>query len=634
MKTSVPMNYNIITQQNKYTVLDYLKKGEIDRVFLVFMANEKLYAEEKEFEILKENSDFLTSNNIETTCWTNAYIGHGGVLSHDVKQTFNFTEITSIKGETISGNYCPLDPDFVKTTCKLYKRIAQTGVKTLVLDDDFRMSQRDGKINCCCKYHLNLMSDIAGETITREHIEKYAFTGKPNKYRNAWIKAQGEGLKRYAQAIRRAIDEVNPKTRVAFCSAGSPWYLDGADVLGISRLMAGEGNKPILRLLGAPYTYHYGECRSFSKVIDQERMFYSFCKDANDIEFLSEGDTYPRPRYRCPATWTEIFDAILRADGKYDCILKYISDYSTPFEYETGYFNSHIKALPMLKKVEEFFKGGEIEGVRVYSYPHNLKDTEVLENYTPEVYMNALPYAHGDFLSGNNVPTTYDNDGITAFIAGEHARHVDLSAIKNGAILDGNGAKILTERGVDVGINKILKCDYVSFNSENYQQGKLLYTGNFRILQANFNKNIEILSYVNHDGKDVITAYRYTNNEGKKFLVFTFFTEELLAKSVLKANYYREEQIINGVEWISDKKLPAKIRKNPDTYLLCKRTINSLKVGVFNCYPDEIINPEIILDKEYSEIKFLNSSGKIVNDKVVLDNDIPPFKYVCFEVFD
>ena len=38
MKTSVPIYYNIITPENKYTVLDYLKRGEIDRVFLVFMA--------------------------------------------------------------------------------------------------------------------------------------------------------------------------------------------------------------------------------------------------------------------------------------------------------------------------------------------------------------------------------------------------------------------------------------------------------------------------------------------------------------------------------------------------------------------------------------------------------------------
>lgn len=633
MKTSVPMYYNIITPENKYTVLDYLKRGEIDRVFLVFMANSKLYAEESEFEILKENSNFLTSNGIETTCWTNAYIGHGGVLSHDVKQTFDFTEITSIKGETISGNYCPLDPDFVKTTCKLYKRIAQTGVKTLVLDDDFRMSQRDGKINCCCKYHLQLMSEIAGETVTREQLDKYAFSGKPNKYRDAWIKAQGESLKRYAQAVRNAVDEVNPQTRVAFCSAGSPWYLDGADVLGISRLLAGKYNKPFLRLLGAPYTYHYGESRSFSKIIEQERMFYSFCKDAKDIEFLSEGDTYPRPRYRCPATWTEIFDAILRADGKFDCILKYISDYTTPFEYETGYFDSHIKALPLLKKVEDFFKEGEIEGVRVYSYPHNLKDSEIFENFNLD-YLNNLPYPHGDFLSGNSIPTTYDNDGLTAFIAGEHARHVDLSVIKNGAILDGNGAKILTERGIDVGINKIQKCEHASFSCENYQEGKLAYAGNFRFLHADFNENVEVLSYINREDKKIPTAYKYENKDGKRFIVFTFFTEELLNKSILKANYYREKQIIDGVEWITGKKLPATIRKNPDTYLLCKRTKNSLKVGVFNCYPDEIINPEVLLDKKYSSIKFLNGSGKLIDDKVVLDNDVPPFKYVCFEVFE
>ena len=72
-------------------------------------------------------------------------------------------------------------------------------------------------------------------------------------------------------------------------------------------------------------------------------------------------------------------------------------------------------------------------------------------------------------------------------------------------------------------------------------------------------------------------------------------------------------------------KLPAKLLKNPDAYILCKRTQNSLKVGVFNCYLDEIVNPIIELDKEYSSIVFANSNGKLDKNKVITNKGFKPF---------
>ena len=187
--------------------------------------------------------------------------------------------------------------------------------------------------------------------------------------------------------------------------------------------------------------------------------------------------------------------------------------------------------------------------------------------------------------------------------------------------------------GMDVGIISETDEKYYQITQENYQNGTLIHGSMHRILTAKLNKNVQILSAFSQDGIEYPTAYKYENAKGQKFLVFTFFIEELNDVSTLKANYYRQEQLIDGIEWIASSDLPAKIYKNFDAYLLCKRTENSLKVGVFNCYGDEIINPKIILNKQYRSLKMLNSSGKLEGDAVLLE-DIAPFKFTCFEVFD
>ena len=56
-----------------------------------------------------------------------------------------------------------------------------------------------------------------------------------------------------------------------------------------------------------------------------------------------------------------------------------------------------------------------------------------------------------------------------------------------------------------------------------------------------------------------------------------------------------------------------------------------MAVSLSNVFLDDIYDCEIQLDKEYSEIKFVNCSGKLVNDKVYI-SWIPPYGFAAFEV--
>ncbi len=90
-------------------------------------------------------------------------------------------------------------------------------------------------------------------------------------------------------------------------------------------------------------------------------------------------------------------------------------------------------------------------------------------------------------------------------------------------------------------------------------------------------------------------------------------------------------KLVDVVEAIGGKRLPAVLNKNPNLYILASRDEKSMSVALANVNLDDILSPEIRLDKEYKEIKFVNCTGTLKGDKVYLD-DITPYKFVAFEV--
>jgi hypothetical protein len=182
------------------------------------------------------------------------------------------------------------------------------------------------------------------------------------------------------------------------------------------------------------------------------------------------------------------------------------------------------------------------------------------------------------------------------------------------------------DMGIDVGIKKI--GERVSVNEE-------AYCGEYQIFtKSPFAYNVEI-----KEGAKMVSAYNinktkmvaekipacfeYTNADGYRFLVYTI--DSLNPDMNIHRAYFRIKQINDF------SKLPAFISGNPDLYVICKRDETSMAAGLFNIFADEIISPEIILDKEYSEIECINCTGKIDGNKVTL-TDIPPFSFAGFNV--
>lgn len=56
-----------------------------------------------------------------------------------------------------------------------------------------------------------------------------------------------------------------------------------------------------------------------------------------------------------------------------------------------------------------------------------------------------------------------------------------------------------------------------------------------------------------------------------------------------------------------------------------------MAVALANIFPDDIFSPEINLDREYSQIKFINCTGTLTGNKFIL-SDMHPYAFAKFEV--
>ena len=436
-KVAVPINNRTTNEKNRAIFAELFKAARIDRVFLGGHIREDV-------DSFKENIRFFKDQGYEVALWFYDTVGHGNTIvsAKDLADEPKYQRLVDLDGNSRLDTYCPLDDAHRTFFSEKLAKYAALEPDFIMLDDDFRLSQHGGGVPCCvCPLHMRRLCEECGEELDIPTFKSLAFTGKGNKYRDAWMKVQGESLELFAQAIRDEVDKVNPHVSIAVCSAYCSWDLDGTDPIRITNILAGKNHK-YLRLHGAPYWTPLND-KPIEGVCEIGRMFASFCQD-EDIEIFSEGDPF-RTRFHCPSSYLEIFDAALRADGGHDGILKYMSSYDGMPLYETGFFDRHCRNLDRYDKLAEFFPNGADAGVRVLIKPHLLQDADL--SYTPLREQSPYPTA-GILLSLNGIPTTYHGEGVCKALFGENARHFDISDFREGAILDGVAAKILTERGL------------------------------------------------------------------------------------------------------------------------------------------------------------------------------------------
>lgn len=626
-KTTVP---TIITNGhfNKEKTLAELKRCGAERIALAIDRElDYSFSSPENLKLIKELVEYYHANGLEVLVWLGETLGHDSAYGVASKYTNMRAFVQG--GVKDIGAFCPLDKNFQSDFCSWIKSIAECKPDMIMLDDDFRLSNRGGVfMGCFCDKHLQKISEILGESLEPEHLKELIFKSGENKYRDAFLTTQNEAMKEFAAVLRAALDEVAPEIRLSFCACTGSYGFEGWDAFEVSRIMAG-GTKPFLRTIASPYWSALGNNR-LGEVLEMERSQLGKMPDG---EVFVEGDTYPRPRSACPSAFLECFDMIIRADGRADGILKYMLDYVSDADYETGYIDSMVKNTELYKEIAELFDGGVCTGVRPY-FSNSTGDRLSLPE-RPQVSAPAL-----NFISENSLPSTYE-EGFVNILFGEHARYITEAELKNGSIIDITAAKILMERGIDVGISEFLKIEEYSQKGfadlpQEYFIDEAVYVrlwGGVKPCRVALKPNARpVTEYVYGHTARQVGDFEYENADGMRFRVFTFDAEEARRSRDWLSTYAKRRSIVNSVKWLGKAIAASPVGNYPELYIITKEKAGSLRVGTWNLFADRIDNMRLRVDRAFKNVKFVNCKGHIEGDTIVLDTVLYPYEFAGFEI--
>ena len=631
-KISIPITVH--ENFKKEVVLEALKKCGADYVFLAPPLNSaKKEVNNSYIEMLRDLVPFYKENGFCVGVWIwslwvtdlekDSLLDYV-MVNHKGEPRTNDNYLNSNK-KICSGFICPTSDKAVEIMTNHVKSIAELEPDIILFDDDFDYATHMQSIGCYCERHLKLISERLGYEISREELSREVTKGGPNKIRDEWYALMGEGLEYYATEIRKAVDSVNPEIRFGLCSVMSNWCADGTTAEKLTKILAG-GTKPFMRLTGAPYWAILWEKQKLQYMIEYSRRECSLIEDKN-IEILSEGDPYPRPRHQIPANYLELFDTALRAADCTNGIHKYMLDYtSNPAEYETGYIERHLKNQSIYKDIERIFKGKTATGVRIYETLEKVPQADFTGIKNPHSYAANLFFDYAlKMLADNSIPTIYDgNDGV-GIAFGENARNLPEEALDNGLILDIRAAKILMEKGVDVGIESIGdKTLHNQLYFPEFDDVTVTGYGEDSAYNIKIKDGAKVVVYSKDEDGLYPDAFHYENKEGQRFLVYAFdgaFTD--LNRHL---NYYTQRQLCSSIEWLQGKKMAVKCLGNPNLYIIAKQNEEGLAIGLWNIFADEILHPVIDLGEEYKEAEFINCTGVLKGSKIEL-SEINPFSF-------
>ncbi len=623
-KVSVPVMLETLVYRE--TILDMLKQARADRVFLAMERSFDRKEYDGRLRLLADGIAYFRENGFEVGVWIGETVGHWQHPPEDTDGGRGLRLWTDTFGETHNGNFCPADEKFLCYVESWIEDIARLAPDAILLDDDFRMSMHAADNGCLCDAHLAAFCREAGETLTREDIRRRVFCGKPGKYRDIWLKVQGDTLRHAAVRFRAAVDRVDPSVRLGLCAVLSTWGMDGVGAPELADILAGD-TRPLLRLIGAPYWPQFSRF-SLSEIVELQRQELRWCGDTR-AEIMVEGDTYPRPRFRCPALRLELYDMATRAACDTDGILKYMLDYTASPEYETGYITRHVRDLPMLSRIEAMFAGKRDAGVRVIT-PYN-RVANAAHPDDPNTTWNCWDWFCDPaitFLTDCSLPLAFAaEEGMTAAFdtAADELTPEQMTA---GAILDIRAAMRLTRRGVDVGLLDA-ECDGHPTEEFFPAYGETVaVSAGIPVYRMALREGAEVLSEFTVGGRRIPGAYRYVNASGQRFLVFPFVG----GRPALSLTYCRQRQIADTARRFGQP-VPAVVENSPELYVLVKQDDTTVTVGLFNFFSDDILTPFVAMGQPFTAIAdTLNCRAQKENGGIRLLTDIPPMSCAAITV--
>ena len=617
----VPIALGTLNEITKHTFLEMLLRVRAKRVWIccvdTFMNNDR-----GRLEDCAKYVRFFRENGLECGIWIRS-LGFGTPLSPDAPKV-SWTRLTSVTGKAPETDaFCPEDPGFVESYLEYVKKIAACGPQLIQLDDEHCLSVRPG-IGCFCHRHRALMADRLGEEIALEGLPEKLFTGGRNKYRDAWLDVSRETHLRFTTKVRQAIHSVDPAIRIGFCAGYTSWDVEGIDALALTKNLAGN-TAPFLRFTGAPYWCNTTKGRfpgqKLNAVIECAREQAAWSRDSG-VEVYGEADSYPRPSYQSHANLIECFDIAMQAEGVRS--LKYLFDYYSGPAYEQKYYKLHLRHIPLYEHIAKTFAGLQDAGVRLYRSFDRVRHADFGPEFPGEKpVMRTFFSAAAAMLTQLCIPVRYTGDAKVGAAFGQDALDIPANAFPEKLILDLPAAKLLMEKGLDLGISEIVPCAgagrevYLqpdgSKASVSISNSGLALMGPMHcgFYDVKLSAGAEVLSeFVYHDGNRP-SSCRYRSGK-TEFFILLFDAAALGQSSSAECAYYRQAQLMDFIGHT----YPA-IEGEAGIYTLCKQSSDGKKMAVLleNLSYDTLFDFAIELDGSWDTATLYGGEGFLSKDK-------------------
>ena len=235
-----------------------------------------------------------------------------------------------------------------------------------------------------------------------------------------------------------------------------------------------------------------------------------------------------------------------------------------------------------------------------------------------------------------SIPTRFDSaEDVAGICFGYNAYYLPEAVLDRGLVLDVVAAKILNERGVDVGLKEIK--DQIEPRVELFANGRRVkvweVNGVYEILPADGAKvESEYVEFNDWTGKYYAgeekrypAAYSYENAKGQRFFVIAVDGKEC-GESVYRS-YDKAKQFASAFEFVGRRSLPVKCFDNPDLYILLKEDEEKLYIGLWNLHADYVENAKIELSQRFKEAKIFSGTGTL-DDNIVEIDKIESYSFV------
>ena len=100
--------------------------------------------------------------------------GFGATEKNHLIPQGKYTKIKSVLGEELTDAFCPECENYMNDYLDWIERVAKSGAKMIMIDDDLCLSVRPG-LGCFCKNHIKILEDKLGEPLDGKDLTKLFF---------------------------------------------------------------------------------------------------------------------------------------------------------------------------------------------------------------------------------------------------------------------------------------------------------------------------------------------------------------------------------------------------------------------------------------------------------------------------